>query len=156
MDWLPNLAFRATFGYNGNLNYTYFPNPFISSRSNDYLTGYEMAQLDGIMNKQLRPEKTGQLNLGLSFGSKNGRITGGIEIYNKWNSDLINNSNIDLTTGYKETAFNIANMRGKGLSLSLNSVNIDRKGFNWSSGFLYSANKVTITNINPIPGLYTQ
>lgn len=147
IGWMPRLQFRATFGYNGNLNYSYIPNPYIQLPTVNRETGLETAQLTGATNDRLRPEKTGILNMGLDFGVLNNRISGSIEVYNKWNKDLIGSSYLDPTTGFTSMGFNTADMKGQGISVNISSRNIQYRDFEWTSNFLLSSNRVVITTI---------
>ena len=102
-------------------------------------------------NKNLRPEKTGQLNFGIDFGSKSNRLSGTIEVYDKRNIDLISSNNIDPTTGLSAANYNVADMHGRGLSFNLQTVNVKLPDFSWVSSFFLSSNKVSITKIYTDP-----
>src|SRR5690606_38175261 len=95
--------------------------------------------------KNLRWEKVKVFNLGLDFGTKNQRINGTIEYYNKDADDLLAQTPTDPTLGFTTVYANVASMNGKGLDVNLNSINIQSTSFNWQTTLLYSyaLNKVT-------------
>jgi len=148
LDWLPKLQFRATFGYNGNVNAVVSARPLInyiqSNGPNNLLYAFTD---DQATNNQLRPEKTGILNLGLDFGFRNNRISGSIEYYRKVTTDLIDSNPIDPTTGYNVLAYNTANLLGRGIDFTLNSINLQGRLFSWTSSFLFSYNRVKVTKL---------
>src|SRR5690606_33549421 len=72
-------------------------------------------------------------------------ITGSIDYYAKEATDLYASVPVDYTVGlgYAAITMNSANMRGKGLDVELNSLNIDRQ-FKWHTvlNFNYYKDKV--------------
>jgi len=151
LNWLPILQIRSTFGYNGNVNPQISARPIIiRSTTVDANTGlFTAATSDarGVSNRELRPEKTGILNLGLDFGLRNNRFSGSFEYYDKKTKDLLYGSPIDPTTGIRTTTINLANLHGWGTDITLNSVNIRNGLFSWNSTFLLSYNQVKVTKL---------
>ncbi|AMP97799.1 TonB-dependent receptor plug [Pedobacter cryoconitis] len=147
---VPNLKLRATFGYNGNTNPAASATPILSyvpaSQVFDgNLLGY--ADIQNPSNIKLRPEKTAVLNFGLDFGIKGGRLSGSVEYYQKRTKDLLANNAADPSIGFNQLTFNSGNLFGKGIDLTLNSLNIRTGLFRWTSNFLFSYNRVKITKI---------
>lgn len=148
IDWLPNLQLRATFGYNGNVNTTVNPSPLISYTTTSFVGNrLPYANTNDGANRLLRPEKASMLNLALSFGTKNNRLSGNIEYYIRKTTDLISLSSLDPSTGFNLLAFNSANLRGSGTDITLNSINLDLGKFSWTSNFLFSTNSVKVTKL---------
>ena len=149
-ELLPRLQLRATFGYNGNTNAIVSAVAQIYYDNNpDENTGLPNARTNraSTTNRLLRPEKTGQLNLGLDFGFRNNRISGTFEYYNKSTTDLITETPVNPTTGFSELQINVAKLYGWGWDLSLNSVNLRTGKFSWNSGFLFSYNRVKVREV---------
>jgi TonB-linked SusC/RagA family outer membrane protein len=150
VDWLPNLKLRATFGYNGNVNPSATATPILTRvpvEQVDFGNFLGYAYTFTPTNERLRPERTGILNLGLDWGIKNNRLSGSIEYYNKQTKDLIAQSPVDPSSGFIAPSINNGNLRGEGIDLSLNSLNIQRDMFRWSSTFLFSYNRVKVTKL---------
>lgn len=152
--FLPILQLRATFGYNGNVNPSVTADPQVVKSTDTYpSTGLLYAILNtaatglDASNSLLRPEKTGVLNLGLDFGSRNSRISGSIEFYDKRTSDLLADSPINPTTGFSRLKYNVANLHGWGWDLNLRSLNMQIGQFQWRSNFLFSYNRVKVTKL---------
>lgn len=148
ISWLPSLALKATFGYNGNQNPVVSPLPLISYTRTSF-EGYQLpyaSTLDG-SNRELRPEKAAFLNLGLSFGTKSNRITGNLEYYVRTTTDLITDTSLDPTTGFTTLYYNAADLRSRGVDFTLSSLNLESNKFNWRSTFLFSYNRVKVTDL---------
>ncbi|MCX2486790.1 SusC/RagA family TonB-linked outer membrane protein, partial [Pedobacter sp. MR2016-24] len=151
LDILPRLQFRSTFGYNGNVNPSVISRATIglSSSSNFDTNLFYATTIDqfGATNRNLRPEKTAILNVGLDFGFKNNKVSGSLEYYDKKTTDLLTNGQLDPTTGFSVLTFNTASLHGWGTDLNLNSINLQRGLFNWTTNFLLSYNRVKVTKL---------
>lgn len=146
LSWLPYLQLRATFGYNGNTNTRISSIPTIGYNQGG-VTGLPYANTTQGSNSKLRPEKSATLNLGLNFGLKNNRISGGIEYYNRKTIDLVASGPLDPSTGFSRLDYNIGNLRSTGIDITLNSLNIQAGQFSWTSNLLFSNNKVKVTKL---------
>jgi len=144
---LSYLRMRATYGSNGNINksVTAFPT---ATYGTDRTTSQSMLSLSTPGNPQLRWEKINMINLGVDFASKDDRISGTFEFYNKHGHDIIGEMPLDPTTGAVLSSnltnkINYAETQTRGFDLQLNTINIDRH-FQWSSNILlsYSGNKI--------------
>jgi len=147
VDWLPTLQLRATFGYNGNVNYSVSPIATIGYASSVGQNGLPYAYLQGATNNELKPERSGVLNIGLDFGSKDSRLTGTIEYYTKNDKNLLTNAPVDPTTSFTSLDYNSADMKIKGMDIMLSSINIKSSKFSWTSNFMFSYNRSKITQI---------
>ncbi|TKC65193.1 SusC/RagA family TonB-linked outer membrane protein [Pedobacter hiemivivus] len=149
-ELFPVLTFRSTFGYNGNVNPSILARPLITysdvNGDNDLPYAYT-SYGTGISNSKLRPEKTGIWNIGLDFGLKGNRLSGSLQYYNKKTTDLLANGELDPSTGYTNITYNTGNLRGYGIDLSLNSLNVQSGLFKWNSNVLFSYNKVKVTKL---------
>ncbi len=97
--WLDLLKLRITYGYNGNVDNTLSALSTISYISDAILTGLPYAFVRNPGNPQLKWERTGILNFGVDFRTKNNALSGSIDYYTKKGVDLIGVSPIDPTTG---------------------------------------------------------
>lgn len=92
-------------------------------------------------NKDLKWETTEQWNLGLDLGFLEERIGVNVDLYMKTTRDLLLDAALPQTTGFYSAMKNIGKVRNSGLEFTLNTVNIRRKGFKWSTNFNIAFNK---------------
>lgn len=137
LDWLQELSLRSTFGYSGNIDrsVTAYTTARLSYNSFNRLPN---AYLVNPPNKDLRWEKNRMFNLGLDFSLKDHRLAGSIEYFNRKGTDLIGNGEIDPTSGFTTFRGNVADMKGRGVDIELNSKNIVAKDFNWNTTAIFS------------------
>lgn len=147
---LPVLKLRANFGYNGNVNPAASAYPIIASTPQNLVTDGNFLGYADIFNPgniKLRPEKTGEINIGLDFGVKGGRLSGSLAYYEKRTKDLLANNAVDPSIGFNQVTTNSGDLFGKGWELSLNSLNVRTGQFRWTSTLLFSYNRVKVTKL---------
>lgn len=150
LHWLPEFKLRMTYGYSGNVDPSISAFTTISYQSDAYLTGYPWAFFRTPENPELQWEKSAFLNTGVDFASYNRRISGSLDFYWRKGNNLIGQAPIDPTTGVINTMSsfnykgNVADMKGKGIELQLNTHNLTGK-FGWSTTLRasYSSNELT-------------
>ncbi|MGC4037320.1 MAG: TonB-dependent receptor [Chitinophagaceae bacterium] len=115
------------------------------------LPGFIPVQLG---DPNLKWEKTTQTDVGLEFGLWNNRLSGEVDWYNKQTKDLLLAVNVPATNGYFDNVNflnnifqNLGSLENKGLEISLNSRNIDKKNFKWTTAFNIGFNKNKVKNI---------
>lgn len=84
-------------------------------------------------NQNLGWEKTTQYNLGVDFSLLKGRVSGILDIYTSRTSDLLMQMSIPALTGYNITYANVGETKNKGVEMTLNTINIQRKDFAWET-----------------------
>ena len=94
-----------------------------------------------LQNKNLKWETTEQWNLGLDLSFFNERIGITMDIYRKNTRDLLLAAQLPYSSGFYNATKNIGKVRNDGLELSLNTLNIKTRDFQWSSNFNISFNK---------------
>lgn len=97
-----------------------------------------------IPNDDLKWESNKTFNFGLDFGFLNQRLVISPEFYINRSSNLLLNSRIPSSSGYKYMLRNIGETENKGFDLTISSVNINSKDFTWNTNFNISHNKNTI------------
>lgn len=138
--WLPELRLRTSYGYSGNVDLTKTAVPIAVSSFNSDL-GLPFQRINGLNDPSLQWEQVGQFNIGVDFSLKNRVISGSIDFYKKYGSNLYAPAPYDYTAWgvlYTVTQ-NIANIEGTGVDLILNSKNVDTK-IKWNSSLLFSFN----------------
>lgn len=140
LGWLPSVKLRTTYGHSGNVDLRRSAYP-IAGYATDQLTRLPFAAIGSINNPSLRWEKVATLNIGIDFSLSKEILSGSIEYYRKEGTDLYGSTPYDYTAwGYSPyITRNVADMRGNGIDIILNSKNID-KSFKWTTNFLFSRN----------------
>jgi len=150
IDWLPVLALRATFGYNGNLDQSITGVTTFRYLSNAPYTNLNYAEISNIGNPDLQWEKTAIANLAIDFGTKNNVITGSLEYYQKRETDLLGYKSFPENSGITQLEGNYSDMAGHGMDLTINSRNLNGN-IKWNTTLLFShaTDKVTHYDVAP-------
>ena len=137
VKWLPVLALRATYGYNGNVDKT--TSAYLTSMySYPNVWGINAAEIINPPNPSLRWERVKNLNLGIDFASGQGSISGSLEYFLKSGTDLIGNSLIAPQTGVNTFKGNSAKTRTNGIDAVLNINWLGKRAFSWNTNLLFS------------------
>lgn len=154
--WLKNGKLRFSWGTTGN-NRTSTPYDYYSqiatrpgdSTSYDYVfngqivSGYFPSNMS---NDKLKWETTEQWNVGLDLLFFEGdRIRLTADWYLKNTRDLLLQATIPASSGYTSAMMNIGSMRNTGAEFSLETVNIAKRNFRWTSSFNIAFNRNTVT-----------
>lgn len=91
-------------------------------------------------NDGLKWETTTQLDAGFDIFLFKNRINLVLDVYQKTTEDLLLNANVPTSSGFNTVLQNIGSIRNRGLEITLNTVNIKAKDFQWSSDFNISFN----------------
>lgn len=144
--WMDNLAFRVSYGIQGNIDKN--TSPFLLGKyvvDNILPGGSEhMIDINSAPNKKLRWEKTQSVNAGFDFSVLNQAINLSVDYYYRKGTDLIGRQMLPLETGFVSTNVNWASMTNKGVEVSLSTRNVATKNFSWYTNFnfAYNNNKV--------------
>ena len=141
----PFLKVSATYGVSGNVDLTKTAQP-VGGGAIHYLTGLYFINIGQLNNPDLRWERSYQTNFRLDFATEGDIIRGSLEYYHKKGTDLYAPMPYDYTTfgtGITITG-NAADMKGKGIDVSLHSNNI-KNIISWTTDFLFSYNTSTTT-----------
>ncbi len=98
-------------------------------------------------NKDLKWETLHATNVGIDLGLFSNRVDLSVEWYNNQISDMLFNAVIPSSTGFKNQYQNIGKMRNRGWEISLNTVNIDAGGFQWTSNLNLSFNRSKVISL---------
>lgn len=93
-------------------------------------------------------EKKHELNLGLDMGFLNNRINVTFDWYRRNNYDLIGPKRTMGIGGEIYKYANVASMRSHGEELTISTRNIETKDFKWSTDFIFSHSKNTVTDLD--------
>jgi iron complex outermembrane receptor protein len=93
-------------------------------------------------------EETESYNIGLDFGFLKNRISGSIDAYYKYTSDLINEIPIPAGTNFSDVLItNVGNFESRGLDFNLNAQVINEKDLTWSLGYVLNYNKTNVKKL---------
>ena len=149
IDVISALKFRVGFGVTantaidpyktgGNLDYARY-----NFGSNNVMAFYQ----NEMPNPNLGWEKTKSWNAGVDFGLFNGRINGIVDVYLQNTSDLLMDRQLPQLSGFNSVVYNIGKTRNKGIEITINTQNIKKKDFSWSTDFIFARNKEEIVEL---------
>ena len=139
-EYFNQLALRATYGHSGNVNKnlsayaTAIYNQGVGN-SNNAGSKLPYGTIVNPPNPELRWERIKNLNLGLDFSSRDQRLSGTIEYFNKAGIDLIGATPFAPSSGIVSFTGNSANTKGYGFDFNLNTINLKGK-VQWNTTFL--------------------
>ena len=149
---ISNLKLRLGYGQVGNANaspfsYTAMINNVPSVWGSGSITG-------NIPNPNVTWETTNSYNVGLDLGLLNGRIEFVADAYLKKTSNLLMQLVLPGITGSQGQGAasapwaNVGSLENRGFELAINTKNIKKKDFSWSSNFVFTLNKNKILKLN--------
>jgi TonB-linked SusC/RagA family outer membrane protein len=146
VDWLDNLAVRASYGVQGNDNIgSYY------AWQSFYNLGYPNADRNGsvlssLENSSLKWEKNANFNVGFDARMFN-RLDITAEFYNKNTSDLLLDKPMATSLGFDSYRANIGSVNNKGFEFSVGVDVIRSTNFNWRFTAIASTLKNKITSL---------
>ena len=150
LPWVSMLSLRPGWGIVGRQpgqEYLYFST---YSDGNAYMNQGSMHP-DNIQLKNLKWEQKETFNIGADFGFWNDRLTGNVEFYWQFTSDmLMNNYGIPTSAGYPNLKWqNAGNMKNIGWEFNLNGNRIIKAGkFSADFNITFANNKNKITSMD--------
>ena len=145
-----DLKLRASYGRTGNTAIDPYQTEGSLSRTmysflDQPAVGFSPGRLP---NPDLRWEKTNQLDVGLEFTARNNRLSGSVDYYRAYTSDLIMDRQLPPTTGYTSILQNVGATRNTGVELALSAVFAqDWHGLRWSVDANLAANRNRIVSL---------
>jgi len=157
--WLDNLKLRVGYGVTGNSNISPYSSLTLVTNSTSPITlgttelpTYVLTE--HVSNYDLTWEKSYNWNIGLDFGFLNGRIDGSFEYYFTDTKGVLYDRPLPTAFGlynaktpYKKTS-NIARIKNRGVELTINTRNIVKKDFTWTSTFTFAKNVEKLKEID--------
>ena len=152
--WISNLKLRVSYGVTGNNsgigNYDYMltvSGPVYYPFGSSYYNGMYPS---GIVDENLKWEKSKEWNLGIDFGFLNSRITGSIDLYTKKSEDLLYDVTLPYEVGAVTMTTNVGSVRNKGIEVSLTGNIIRTKDWNWTVTANWSHNSNHVLEIDGV------
>lgn len=146
---IDQLKLRLSYGAVGNQGINPYQTQALLGRTayswdNTPAYGYRPATIG---NPDLRWETSTTQNAGLDFSLFNGRIAGSVEYYVTNTTDLLAPQPLPTSRGFGGYITNIGQTRNKGIELTIGSVNVDSKGFKWTTDFIFNRNRESIIEL---------
>lgn len=98
-------------------------------------------------NKDLGWEKTTQFNYGVDFSVLKGRVGGTVDVYHSKTTDLLMQRTIPALTGYPSIMANVGETKNFGVDITLNTVPLKIKDFQWNSDLTMAYQKDEIVSL---------
>jgi TonB-linked SusC/RagA family outer membrane protein len=151
-DWfkvsrVDGLKLRASYGITGNQNgignYTSYG---LWSGGANY-NGQSGLRSSQLANPGLKWETTAQFNVGLDARFFNDRLTVELNYYDKYTRDLLVSSPIPAISGFSSITKNDGEISNRGVELAVNSTNVERRDFSWTTSFNIAHNRNRIEKL---------
>jgi hypothetical protein len=147
ISWITQLKLRLGFGVTGNAAIDAYQTkgrleaifyPFGATSTPGQINVTTMA------NQELGWEKTAQYNVGIDYSLFRSRVYGSLDVYTSHTTDLLLKKSIPTVTGFPETYANIGETKSKGADLTINTLNVKTRDFEWNSTInaSYQDNKI--------------
>lgn len=154
-DWLDMLKLRVSYGTNGNREfgdvYKTLANLDLQSPMVYFINGNSTVVNSLSMSRLAAPnlqwEKTKAYNVGVDFSIFENRLSGTIDWYFKKTTDMIMSQRLPTFTGFSSITANLGEVQNTGFEISLNSRNIEKENFTWTTNAGFSINKNKINHI---------
>lgn len=151
VSWLSNLKLRLSWGQVGNQGVSPYTTLGLTDK---YMTEFGDRPAVGYLpdtslpNPNLKWETSTSANIGLDFGFFDGRLGGSLELYNTETSDLLIYKSLSQSTGYVNQLVNLGKVRNRGVELTLNTVPVKTKDFQWNVDLTFAKNDNRILRID--------
>lgn len=148
-----DLKLRLGYGVTGNQeigNYSF------SSNYNTYLYNFNGSYVSAAIptvlpNSNVKWEAQEQFNLGIDASLFDNRVNLILDAYIKNTNDMLVPQSVPVTSGYSDIYvpyINAGKIQNKGVEVVINTKNIQKEKFSWTTDFVFSANKNEVIDLN--------
>lgn len=148
-----DLKLRLGYGITGNQeigNYSF------SSNYNTYLYNFNGSYVSAAIptvlpNSNVKWEEQEQFNVGLDASLFDNRVNLTFDAYVKNTNDMLVPQSVPVTSGYSDIYvpyINAGKIQNKGIEVIINTKNIQKEKFSWTTDFVFSANKNEVIDLN--------
>ena len=150
IDPISDLKIRYSYGVSGNSGISEYGTQsgiwtFPIGFGETSATGYKFNSLVG--NTTLGWEKSKTHNLGIDIAIIGNRINATIDVYNTNTTDILLPRQLPRMTGVQSVYQNIGSTQNRGVELNLQTINVHKGSFKWSSVITFSKNNEKITGL---------
>ncbi|MCB0522517.1 MAG: TonB-dependent receptor [Lewinellaceae bacterium] len=160
--FIPNifeeLKIRASWGQTGNQEIGNYASQLTFGTGNLVVYDGEVTgtvQPLRIANPDLKWETTTQFNVGLDASILNGRVSATLDYFSKKTTDLLFNLPLPRSSGYASVLTNIGEVSNKGFEVLLNTINISKRNFKWSTSLNFTALQNEVLDLGRIDQIVT-
>ena len=131
---ISDLKLRASWGLRGNQNIGNFASRALISAGANYnqLAGLAPTQLG---NPDLTWEQREDIDIALEVGLFDDRLSLVLEAYQGTTNELLLGRPLVFTSGFATINENIGSIKNTGIDIGINSVNIEKDNFSWTTSF---------------------
>lgn len=154
---LSRATIRATYGLTANTANATNSSIILrnqTTRRADVADKESAIYIASLENSELTWEKQHEMNLGFDLGFIKDRITLSVDLYNRNGFDLIGILPTAGIGGEGLKYANYADMKTRGIELTLNARIINQDKFKWSTNLNFGVNKSEITNLQYTPSIF--
>ncbi|BDD09768.1 SusC/RagA family TonB-linked outer membrane protein [Fulvitalea axinellae] len=157
-DILTNLKVKVGYGRTGNAeidNYAQYGTTNVNIQ-NPYGPGApdrpsQVIVQERLSNPDISWETTDAFDVAIEFGLLNDRISGEVAYYRKTTTDLFLQVSVPSSSGWVSVLRNIGKLRNQGVEFNINSTNIIKKNFTWTSNLNVSLNRNKVLDVGGAP-----
>jgi TonB-dependent starch-binding outer membrane protein SusC len=100
-------------------------------------------------NPDLKWEVQQEGNVGLDLGFLQNRVTLNLDVYQRTTSDLLLTVPLPRVSGFSSQLQNVGSVRNRGVEVALNTANVQRGQFTWTSTLSLAANRNRVLDLGP-------
>ncbi len=152
--WLSDLKLRLGYGQTGQQenigDYNWFASYNVNTAPDSYYPIIGDGKIDrpNVTNFDLTWETTTTYNAGLDFGFMNQRLTGSVDYYYRYTTDLLNTVDVSAGSNFRNRVMsNVGSLVNTGVEVALNWKAIQTKDWFWEIGVNATYNQNEITEI---------
>ncbi|RYY88743.1 MAG: TonB-dependent receptor [Chitinophagaceae bacterium] len=146
--WIDQLKLRGSFGLSGNNRIVDFAwvdqlyaSPYVFGSGTGTVTGGIVPSSDLLANEDITWERTFQFNTGLDLSLFRGRVSLSLDMYESKSEQLLLKPEVLGITGATVSYVNTGKLRNRGLEIELNTNNVVRNRFRWTSSVNFAMNR---------------
>ncbi|GAB2792614.1 TonB-dependent receptor [Rhabdobacter roseus] len=145
-----DLKIRASYGISGNNLIGNYASQGLLGIARTVVNGQVVSGItpSSLANDQLNWEKSFQTNLGLDLALFQNRVSLTVDAYRTHKKDLLLTVTLPAASGFSTSLQNIGELENKGLEFTLNTENIAKGSFRWSTDANLSFNRNKVLALN--------
>ncbi len=148
-SFITYLAFRASYGIQGNVDTGSSPDMVFRLGATNEITGLDQNYIEYLPNENLRWEKTASYNLGVDFALLRDRISTTVDVYSKNGTDMIMSADVSQATGVQTIKVNYGGIRNSGVDVGMRITPYKSRVWESNIQLNYGYVKNTLVKANP-------
>lgn len=142
------LAFRGSYGIQGNVDGGTSPDLVIRMGAQNGITGHNESTIAYLPNPDLRWEKTASYNVGLDLSLLDNRISVVADVYKKRGTDMIMTKNVSQSNGIQTVKINAGKVDNSGVEIGTTFIPLRTNDWDIAIGINYSYNRNKLIDAN--------